>query len=105
PVALLTRIADLQENRLHDPAAAFASMARAVPADPADAQVREELARLARMRGSERERAKVLENAIEASAGLPSLRGELLLELAQLWDERGGDVDEAERAYTRLIEA
>lgn len=104
-VALLTRVADLQENRLHDPAAAFGSVARAVGADPADATVREELARLARMRGSERERAAVLENAVEASAERPSLAGELLLELAQLWDERVGDVDEAESAYARLIDA
>lgn len=103
-VALLTRVAELQENRLHDPAAAFGSVARAVGADPTDAAVREELARLARMRGSERERAAVLENAVQASAERPSLAGELLLELAQLWDERVGDVDEAESAYARLIE-
>src|SRR5690606_19196407 len=65
-VGLLTRIADLQENRLHDPSLAFATMARAVEADPADGQLRTELARLARMLGNERERAKVLEKALTA---------------------------------------
>lgn len=102
-VGLLTRVADLQENRLHDPSLAFATMARAVEADPADGQLRTELARLARMLGNERERAKVLEKALTAVGELGSLQSELLLELAQLWDETVGDVDEAESAYTRLI--
>ncbi len=104
-VALLTRIAELQENRMHDPGAAFGSISRAVEADPSDAQVREELARLARMRDAERERAKVLEKAIVGSEESRALKSELLLELAVLWDERVGDVDEAESAYTRLIAA
>jgi tetratricopeptide (TPR) repeat protein len=103
-LALLARIADLQENRLHDPGAAFGSVARAVQIDPSEAQAREELARLARMRDAERERAKVLESAISTSQ-TPSLTCELLLELSQLWDERVGDVEEAEQAYKRLIEA
>src|SRR5690606_29348528 len=65
--------------------------------------LRTELARLARMLGNERERAKVLEKALTAVGELGSLQSELLLELAQLWDENVGDVDEAESAYTRLI--
>jgi tetratricopeptide (TPR) repeat protein len=104
-VALLTRVAGIQEDRLHDPGAAFSSIARATLADPSDAVVREELARLARMRDSERERAKVLESAISASTENRSLVSELFLELAQLWDERVGDVDEAETAYKRLLES
>ena len=103
-VALLTRVADLQENRLHDPALAFASTARAALGDPADSQIRAELARLARMLGNDRERAKVLEQALIGAGELRSLQSELLLELAQLWDENVGDVDEAESAYARLIE-
>src|SRR5690606_18587510 len=69
----------------------------------ADGQLRTELARIARMLGNERERAKVLEKALTAVGELGSLQSELLLELAQLWDENVGDVDEAESAYTRLI--
>ena len=103
-VGLLTRIAGLQEDRLHDPSAAFASVARAVKVDPADGMVREELARLARMRDAERERAGVLASALEAAEDDRHLQGELLLELALLWDEGVGDVDEAEGAYRRLID-
>jgi tetratricopeptide (TPR) repeat protein len=102
-VALLARIAQLQETRLHDPAAAFATVARAVEADPADPTPREELARLAGIRNTERERAGVLEKVIARSDN-PSLSGELLLELATLWDDQVGDVGQAEAAYARLIE-
>ncbi|MGF1466213.1 MAG: hypothetical protein ACFCGT_08765 [Sandaracinaceae bacterium] len=102
-VDLLGRIAELEENRLHDPTAAFRTMARSVDADPADERVREELARLAAMRGAQRERAAVLEEAIEGSAGSPGLNGELLLELARLWDDEVGDAAEAEKAFRRLI--
>ncbi|MEC7523122.1 MAG: tetratricopeptide repeat protein [Myxococcota bacterium] len=103
-VGLLTRIAGLQEDRLHDPTAAFASVARAVKIDPADGMVREELARLARMRDAERERAEVLAAALEQAEEDRLLAGELLLELATLWDEGVGDVEEAEKSYRRLIE-
>ncbi|MCB9597501.1 MAG: tetratricopeptide repeat protein [Sandaracinaceae bacterium] len=102
-VALLTRIAGLQEDRLHDPAAAFASIATAVEVDPAEQLVREELARLARMRDAERERAAVLEKAFEKSREDAVLACEILLELAQLWDDAVGDGDQAEAAYRRLI--
>jgi len=103
-VGLLTRIAGLQEDRLHDPTAAFGSVAEAVEVDPADTLVRDELARLARMRDADRERAEVLEKAFAKSDALPSLQCELLLEVAQLWDDAVGDPDQAEAAYQRLIQ-
>ncbi|MFK7988880.1 MAG: hypothetical protein AB8I08_22870, partial [Sandaracinaceae bacterium] len=103
-VVLLTRIAELQEDRLHDASEAFGSVARALGADPSDRHVREELARLAVMRDAEQERARVLEAALERTENNPALESELLLELAVLWDERVGDVDHAEEAYKRLIE-
>ena len=102
-VALLVRLADLQENRLHDPSAAFRSIARAVGEDPADGHIREELARLSRMRDSERDRADVLEDALLKCEDSPSLASEILLDLAQLWDEHVGDTAKAESAYRRLI--
>lgn len=104
-VALLTRISGLEEDRLHDPAAAFRSIAAAVEIDPAESLVREELARLARMRDAERERAAVLEKAIAKSEGDGALVCELLLELAQVWDEAVGEPGPAEAAYRRLIAA
>jgi len=102
-IGLLTRLALLHENKLHDPDKAFGALSRAVLADPADAAVRKELARLATMRDSQRERAEILEQAIEKSDS-GYLQGELLLELAKLWDEEVADFDEAERAYSRLID-
>lgn len=104
-VSLLGRIAGLQEDRLHDPAAAFASIAAAVKTDPSESMMREELQRLARMRDAERERAQVLEVAFEKSEASPGLRSELLLELAKLWDDAVNDVEQAEAAYQRLIKA
>ena len=44
----------------------------------------------------------VLERAI-ASVNEPYLSGELLLEVARLWDEQEADPAQAERAYQRLI--
>ena len=103
-VGLLLRVADLHENQLHDPEAAFGALSRAVVADPADGRAREELARVAQLRGTERERAEVLEKAL-ARVDETYLKSELLMELARTWDEAIGDADRAEDAYTRLIEA
>lgn len=102
-VGLLMRIAEIQEQREHDPDKAFAALARAVTTDPADGRAREELARLATVRGSQRERAAVLEKAIEA-APEAYLQSELLLEVARLWDDYEQDFEAAGRAYQRLIE-
>ena len=103
-VGLLTRLATLYEDRLHDVDRAFAALSQAVLADPADAELRRELARLATLRGAERERAEVLERAVLATEGSSYLQAELLLELARLWDERIGEPARAEGAYARLIE-
>ncbi|MCA9575340.1 MAG: hypothetical protein H6726_15810 [Sandaracinaceae bacterium] len=101
-VALLTRIGELNEERLQDVDRAFGAYARAVEADPSEASTREVLARLATIRDAHRERAAVLERAIEA-VNEPYLSGELLLEVARLWDEQEADPAHAERAYQRLI--
>ncbi|MGE3633236.1 MAG: hypothetical protein AB7P00_25280, partial [Sandaracinaceae bacterium] len=102
-VGMLARIAELEEDRLHDPGAALKTMATAVMADPADARSREELARLATMKGAERERAQVLENALELVGDEVELKSEILLEIAQLWDGQVGDMEQAEAAYRRLL--
>ncbi|MBN1656341.1 MAG: tetratricopeptide repeat protein [Deltaproteobacteria bacterium] len=103
--SLLRRVAELQENRLRDLAAAFKSYSLAVEADPADSLAREDLARVSENREAyRRERVRVLENAIEASQASRDLHSDLLLEQAQLLDQRLGDFDAAERVYQRLIE-
>lgn len=101
--ALLSRIAELSEQKLHDPSAAFNALARAVESDPSDAKAREELARLAGIRGAHRERAEVLERALGQARDSTALQAELYLELAKLWDEREDDPARAEGAYDRLI--
>jgi tetratricopeptide (TPR) repeat protein len=103
-LALLIRIAGLHENRLADNTAAMRAWARAVECDPSDVESRKELARVAAMLGSDRERAAVLERAVDASAASSSLQAELLLEVASLWDDKLDDVERAEHAYTRLVE-
>lgn len=101
-LALLSRIAELQETKLHDPDAAFESLSRAVAADPADAPVRADLARVATLRDAHAERAKVLEAAAAASQG-NFLESELLLELARVYDDELGDAEAAEKTFLRLI--
>jgi len=103
-VALLLRIAELRENKLRDPEGGFAALAEAVVTDPADGHARQELERLARVRGAQRERAEVLERAIEASSASSYLQAELQMELARLWGEAVGDAEAAETAWARLIE-
>jgi len=102
-VGLSMRIARLREDRLHDLDGAFAAVASALTGDPADPGPREELARLAAIRDSQRERAEVLERAVKSVEDSPYVAAELLLELARVWDDSVGDAAKAESAYTRLI--
>ncbi len=102
-VGTLMRMAGIYQENLHDPDKAFAAVARAAQADPADAAIREQLKQLATIRDAQGERAAVLEKAVEAAAGSTYLQSELLLELATLWYEEEQDFDKAEQVYGRLI--
>lgn len=102
-MALLLRLAALEEEKLRSPEGAFSALSEAVVTDPADSNVREELARLATMRGVDTERAEVLERAIGQTES-SQVKAELLFEVAQVWDDRVGDATRAESAYQRLIE-
>ncbi|WP_053234138.1 tetratricopeptide repeat protein [Sandaracinus amylolyticus] len=103
-LSLLTRIAEIHENRLANNEAALGAWSRAVECDPADGGARAELARVATMQSADARRAAVLERAIDSVEGQPSLQSELLLEVATLWDDKLADVERAERAYERLVE-
>src|SRR5262249_18625768 len=85
PTAPPSRIAEPAEKRLHDVERAFGAVERAVLADPGDGHQRQELARLAAMRGLDRQRADVLERAAVATDS-PGQRAEILSELASLYD-------------------
>ena len=101
-VGLLMRIAEIQEARLNDLDKAFNAFERAVLAEPADSAAREELGRIAVMRGQDRQRADVLERAILLTDS-PQLQGEILAEIAAVYFDRLQDTDRAESAYERLI--
>ncbi|MCA9614895.1 MAG: tetratricopeptide repeat protein, partial [Myxococcales bacterium] len=103
-MGLLLRVASLEEEKLRSPEGAFSALSDAVVTDPSDASVREELARVATMRGADAERAEVLERAI-GRAESSHLQAELLFEVAKVWDDRVGDPTRAESAYQRLIQA
>ncbi|MBO6937852.1 MAG: tetratricopeptide repeat protein [Deltaproteobacteria bacterium] len=103
-VALLTRLGELYESHIHDLDKAFEAFSRAVLADPEDLPAREQLKRLAGMRGASLERAEILEKALAASEGKAHLESELLLEIARVYDDEIQDTERAERAYERLLE-
>lgn len=103
-MGLLMRVAALEEEKLRSADGAFAALADAVVTDPSDTHVREELARVATMRGADAERAEVLERAVAQAEGSTQLQAELLFELAQVWDDRVGDAARAESAYRRLVQ-
>jgi tetratricopeptide (TPR) repeat protein len=102
---LLMRVGELHEQRTRDAEEAFSAYARAVEADPSAEPAREALSRVAGNRDAfRRQRAQVLQRALEKTEGDVALQSDLLLELAVLLDEYLGDKDGAERAYERLIE-
>jgi tetratricopeptide (TPR) repeat protein len=102
---LLMRIGELAEHRTRDMEAAFSAYARAVEAEPSHEAARQALARVSDGRDAfRRQRAQVLQRALDGVKDAPALQAELLLELAVLFDQFLGDKDAAERAYERLIE-
>jgi tetratricopeptide (TPR) repeat protein len=102
---LLLRIGELYEHRVRNADLAFSAYARAVEADPADGRTREALARVASQRETfRRERAAVLERAVQAITDSPDLVGEILVELGDLLVQYLQERDAAERVYARLIE-
>jgi tetratricopeptide (TPR) repeat protein len=103
-VALWTRIADLREHKLDALPGAFQAMAAAAESDPTDVMLRQELARLARLQGAETQRAAVLERLLEKTSGELDVQGEILKELAALWESQPGAMQHAERAYARLLD-
>ncbi len=102
---LLLRIGELYEHKTRDMDAAFAAYARAVEAEPGHDAARQALARVASSRETfRRQRAQVLQRALDGLKDEIVLQVDLLLELASLLDQYLGDKDGAERAYERLIE-
>ncbi len=101
--SLYRRIAELAETQLGDGAGAFEAMSQALAADPASENNRADLARLAEVANSNPAAAEVMLRAAEdpraADAAIPLLRT-----VAEIYDERLGDLPRAERVHKRLLE-
>jgi tetratricopeptide (TPR) repeat protein len=100
---LLRRIAGLRDERLHDDEGALDTFSRLVPLDPMDSDARTRLRDIGRRVGAHARVAKVLSQAAEG-ADTPSLRGEILMDVARIYEELVGDRVEAERVYRQVLE-
>ncbi len=98
---LLRRIAELKDERLQE--GAFEAYARLVPLAPDDAHARERLLELARKMGAHEEAARVLVESA-AAAQVPEPRGEILGEVARLYEERLDDTLRAKEIYKQILE-
>ncbi|MCK9460853.1 MAG: hypothetical protein M0R80_14540, partial [Proteobacteria bacterium] len=100
-IDVLTRVADLRERRLSDVDGAFAALSQAFAVAPDNEIVLAELGRLSSSCGMELEYCKLLDRVIPSMEGNVGLVARLLAETAKIYDERLGNMAEAERAYRR----
>ncbi|MGC4094944.1 MAG: tetratricopeptide repeat protein [Polyangiaceae bacterium] len=100
---LLRRIAGLRDERLHDDEGALDAFARLVPLDPVDSDARASLREIGRRLGAHSRVARVLAQAAEA-ADTPGLRGEILMDVARIYEEQVSDKVEAERVYRQVLD-
>ncbi|MEZ4225660.1 MAG: tetratricopeptide repeat protein [Polyangiaceae bacterium] len=99
---LLRRIALLRDERLHDDDAALGALARLVPADPLDLDSRERLLEIGRRIGAHSRVAEVLALAAKR-ADTPGLKGEILMKVAEIYEELLNDADSAEKTYREVL--
>lgn len=101
--ALHRRIAELRETILGDTRGAFDAMVQAMLADPNNDDYRKEVLRLAEIAGTNSIAAEAFEQAARDERSRPSLVA-ILRETALIYDERLGDLTNAERTYRRLLD-
>lgn len=99
---LLRRVALLQDERLKDDAGAFASLSELLPLEPEDLAARQRLIEIGRRLGEHEQVAEVLTAAADACP-TSAIRGEILMEVAQICEDLLGDVDRAEKVYRRVL--
>lgn len=99
---LLRRIATLRDDRLHDDESALKTLALLVPADPLDVDARKRLLEIGRRLGLNERVAEVLTEAAERAENEP-LRGEILMQVANICEELLHDNARAERVYRRVL--
>ncbi len=103
-VEILTRIADLRERRLNDPSGAFEALGEAFSSDPGNEIVSDEIARMAADNGMEAEYAELIDRVIPRIEDDAQLASKLMSEVAELYDQRLGNMERAETAYRRLLD-
>ena len=100
---LLRRIATLRDERLRDDAGALEALARYVPVEPLDVDARARLLEIGRRLGVQARVAEVLERASER-ADTPGMRGEILTEVARIYEDKLGLASKAEETYRKVLE-
>ncbi|QQR89102.1 MAG: hypothetical protein IPJ88_12875 [Myxococcales bacterium] len=98
------RIAELQEQRLRDPRAAFDTLSVAFSEDPSDMLVREELLRLAEATDCLPSFAQLLEEKTKSLTDDVPLAKDLLRDLGMLWGDKEHNLEKAKESYQRLVE-
>ena len=99
---LLRRIAVLRDERLRDNRGAFASLAELVPLEPEDENARRRFIEIGRRIREHEAVASVLTQAADAEAAARA-RGDILMEVARIYEELLEDEDRAEQVYQRVI--
>lgn len=100
---LLRRISKLRDERLHDDEGALDVLARLVPADPLDVDARSRLLEIGRREGAHERVAEVLARAADA-ADTPGMKGEILMQVASIYEDLLHDAARAEQTYRRVLE-
>jgi tetratricopeptide (TPR) repeat protein len=99
---LLRRAAELRDERLNEDVAALDTYARLVPIAPDDGHARERLLDLARRVGAHEQAASVLAQAAK-TATAPQPRGEILSQVAHIYEDLLGDTAKAEAVYREVL--
>jgi tetratricopeptide (TPR) repeat protein len=100
---LLRRIASLRDERLRDDAGALDALARYVPTEPLDLEARARLLEIGKRLGAQARVAGVLESASHR-ADTPGMRGEILTEVARIYEDQLGNATKAEETYRKVLE-
>ena len=100
---LLRRVATLRDERLRDDAGALEALARYVPLEPLDVEARNRLLEIGRRVGVQARVAGVLEKASER-ADTPGMRGEILMEVARIYEDQLNNAEKAEATYRKVLE-
>lgn len=99
---LLHRISVLRDERLRDDPGAFSTLAELVPLEPEDAPTRQRFVEIGRRLGDHEKVASVLTAAADATS-TPSTRGEILMEVARIFENLLDDEARAEQVYLRVL--